>query len=105
MFLAGCCLFAELEGGSDAAVSHLVACFSDSGFGGVEADVVGEVEGLEEVGVLACAVGPCLVLGVDDIVVAVVGFDAADADVLGDPGESGVCAVEADSVAFVGVGS
>jgi hypothetical protein len=46
-----------------------------------------------------------LVLGVDDIVVAVVGFDAADADVLGYPGEAGVCAVEADSVAFVGVGS
>jgi hypothetical protein len=88
VFLAVCCLFPELQSGSDAAVSHLVACFSDSGFGGVEADVVGEVEGLEEVGVLACAVGPCLVLGVDYIVVAVVGFDAADSNVLGYPGEA-----------------
>ena len=105
MFLAVGCLFPELEGGSDAAVSHLVACFPHGCFGGVEADVVGEVEGLEEVGVLACAVGPLLVLGVDDVVVAVVGFDAADSYVLGYPGESGVCAVEADSVAFAGVGS
>ena len=81
-------MFSELDCGSDAAVSHFVSCFSDGGFGVVESDVGGELEFGEEVGVLSGAVGPCLVLGVDDVVVAVVGFGSGDSDVLWHPGES-----------------
>jgi hypothetical protein len=81
-------LFSELDGGSDAAVSHFVAGFSDGGFGVVESDVGGQIEFGEEVGVLSGSVGPCLVLGVDDVVVAVVGFGSGDADVLWHPGEA-----------------